>query len=200
MGREATAQCKWGNETGNCKVLLETTELVLRGELRHRVPIAGLEDVAVSGDELRFRVDKEKVALSLGSELAQKWAKALATPPPSLAKKLGISASSRLLVIGEVDSPELSAAVSEAASIDGTDADLMIISVTSAHELNLAVNKLQKRRAGVPPFWIVYPKGPGQEFGESSVRAVLRERGFIDTKMASVSPRLTALRFILRKG
>jgi hypothetical protein len=46
------------------------------------------------------------------------------------------------------------------------------------------------------PLWIIYPKG--EKTSESSVRNSLRSRGFIDTKVASVSAKLTALRFLKR--
>jgi hypothetical protein len=196
MGREATVQCRWGQETGHCKVLLETHELIVRGDLRRRVPIAQVIDVSVEGEELRFRVGGDAVSLSLGPSLAQRWAKALTTPPPSLASKLGISSTSRLRVLGEIDSRELEAAIAEAAATDGKNADLMIALVTTPHDLDLALARLPKRQSDTPPLWIVYPKGSANPFGESSVRESLRGRGFIDTKVASVSSKLTALRFI----
>jgi len=39
-------------------------------------------------------------------------------------------------------------------------------------------------------------KGPGKLIGETEIRTLLRQEGFIDTKVASVSASLTALRFI----
>jgi hypothetical protein len=49
------------------------------------------------------------------------------------------------------------------------------------------------------PIWIVYPKGPGHAINETAIRSLLRENGMIDTKVASVSSKFTALRFIYRK-
>ena len=205
MGREATVQCRWAEESGLCKVLLESHELIVRGGLRRRVPISLLKDVSVENENLRFRVGDEAVSFSLGSELAQRWAKAIATPPPSLAMKFGISRQSRLLLLGEIDSQELKAAIAEAGTADGKDADLIIAAVKTSHDLDLALNQLalnqlSDRLSGrrLPPVWIVYPKGTANHFGESSVREILRKRGFMDTKVASVSPQLTALRFIRR--
>ncbi len=198
MGREATVQCRWAQEAGLCKVLLETRELIVRGAFRRRVPLANLRDVAVENEELRFKVDGEAVSFSLGSTLAQRWAKAIAKPPPSLASKLGISSASRLKLLGEIDSEELVTAVAEAAATDGKAANLIVASVTTPLELDLALARLPKRPSDLAPIWIVYPKGGVNGFGETSVREALRHRGFIDTKIASVSPKLTALRFIWR--
>jgi len=202
MGREATVQCRWGQEAGLCKVLLETHELIVRGELRRRVPIASLRDVSVAKEELRFKVDGDAVSLSLGPALSQRWAKAIATPPPTLANKLGISSTSRLKLLGEIDSEELQAAIAEAAppndKTDGNAAHLILASVKTPLDLDLVLNRLPKRPSDLVPLWIVYPKGGIDGFGETSVRETLRRRGFIDTKIASVSSKLTALRFIWR--
>jgi hypothetical protein len=198
MGHEATVQCRWAQEAGLCKVLLETHELIVRGTLRRRVPIAELQNVSVENEELHFNVGGDAVSFSLGSALAQRWAKAITTPPPSLAAKLGISGSSRLLLLGEIDSDELQVAVAEAATTNSKEADLIIASVRTPRDLKLALARLPKNPSDVPPLWIVYPKGAVNDFGEASVREVLRGLGFIDTKVASVSSKLTALRFIWR--
>ena len=198
MGREATVRCRWADEAGLCKVLLETQDLIVRGAFRRRVPLASLKDVSVKNEELLFTVDGDAVLFSLGSTLAQRWAKAIATPPASLASKLGISSRSRLKILGEIDSDELRIAIAEAASTDGKAANLILASVETPLDLEHALARLPKRPAGLVPLWIVYPKGGINGFGETSVRETLRRRGFIDTKVASVSSRLTALRFIWR--
>lgn len=199
MGREATVQCRWADESGLCNVLLETHELVVRGALRRRVAVADLLEVSVKGDELNFRVGQDAVSFSLGPALAQRWAKAIATPPPTLASKLGISAASRLRVIGEIESEELKAAIAEADTSKSKEADLVVVSVGSAIDLELALNQIPNGPSGSTPLWIVYPKGRhAKHFGETSVRETLRRRGFIDTKVASVSSDWTALRFIWR--
>jgi hypothetical protein len=45
---------------------------------------------------------------------------------------------------------------------------------------------------------VVYTKGKGAPLGETVVIALLRERGLVDLKVASVSPALTALKFVRR--
>ena len=203
MGRETSAHCQWAQESGFCKVLLETNEVILRGSLRRRIPRSNLRDVSVEEELLRFRVGEDAVSLHLGSELAEKWAKALLTPPPSLAMKLGISRSSKLLLLGEIESEELKAAVAEASNAeDGADdqeADLIVAQVKSLHDLDMAMYQLS-RSSSVPPIWVVYPKKAASGIGGNAIRETLRGRGFIDTKVASVSAECTALRFIQRSS
>src|SRR5271170_2774305 len=116
MGREAKVECQWGDEAGQCKVLLESQELIVRGAIRRRVALASLSHIFAEENRLRFRVGPDEVFLDLGSKAAQSWAKAITTPLPSLAAKLGISKTSRLLLIGGVEDEALKAATAEAAS------------------------------------------------------------------------------------
>ncbi|MGA2539013.1 MAG: hypothetical protein ABSF53_23600, partial [Terracidiphilus sp.] len=50
------------------------------------------------------------------------------------------------------------------------------------------------------PIWMVYAKGPGHALNETVIRSLLRANGMMDTKVASVSSALTALRFSGRKS
>jgi hypothetical protein len=134
------------------------------------------------------------VELSLGSDVAERWAKALTSPPPNLASKLGITPGVRLSVIGGVESQELKAAISVAAAVSGKEPELILISVNAQTELDRALEQCLPCSF---PLWVVYPKGQGNESG---VRDSLRARGFVDTKIASVSSKHTAMRFNQRKS
>jgi hypothetical protein len=200
MGREATCHCKWGDEEGDCKVLLESGELVLRLGLRRRVPLSALAGVSTRGGKLVFRVGQDPVELRLGPEVAQRWAKAIATPLPSLASKLGISRTTKLLVLGNIESEELKAAIAEAGAVEGSEANLVLICASSRSELDHSLAQWFKGKTCSGPLWIVHPKGAQSEVKGSALRELLRSRGFIDTKIASVSAKLTAIRFNKSKG
>ena len=47
---------------------------------------------------------------------------------------------------------------------------------------------------------LVYAKGKGHAIDESAIRSLLRANGMMDTKIASVSATLTAIRFNLQKS
>jgi hypothetical protein len=196
MGREATCHCKWGAEEGDCKVLLEGRELILRSGLRRRVSLSAISGVLARGSKLVFSVGQDHVELGLGPEAAQRWAKAMQTPPPSLAGKLGISPNTNVSVIGKLESEELKEALAEASPATGKEVDLALLCVNSQSELQQHL----AARTYTSPLWIVYPKGANSEVKESELRDLLRTRGFIDTKVASVSAKLTALRFVQRKS
>jgi hypothetical protein len=200
MGREATCHCKWGDEEADCKVLLESGELILRHGLRRKVPFSALAEVSTHGDKLVFRVGQDPVELRLGPDIAQRWAKAIATPVPSLATKLGISLATKLLVIGKVESDELKAAVAEAGAVGGREVNLTLICANRRSEMDQALAEWFKGGTSSGPLWTVFPKGASSEVKESALRELLRSRGFMDTKVASVSAKLTAIRFNKSKG
>jgi hypothetical protein len=197
MGREATCECRWANHAGQCKVLLETHELILRGSISRRVPVATLTHVAVQGEQLLFHSGEDAVALTLGADQAKSWARKIATPPPTLAAKLGISSATHLLLIGELESQELEIAIAEAAKADSKKPNLILAGVRTVTDLNYILD-IYRSHPSNPPIWIVYPKGRDKLLGETEIRNTLRHEGFIDTKVASVSTALTGLRFIKR--
>src|SRR5580704_17640969 len=163
MGREATCHCKWGADEGDCKVLLEGRELILRSGLRRRVSLSAMSDVAAAGSKLVFTVGQDHVELGLGPDAAQRWAKAIQTPPPSLAGKLGISRNTRLSVVGNIQCEELKEALAEAAPATRKEVGLVLLCVDSQSEL------LQYLAAETytSPLRIVYPKGANSEVKES---------------------------------
>jgi hypothetical protein len=194
MGREATCHCQWGSEAGECKVLLEGPELILRAGIRRRVPLKALTDVSVRGDSLVFRAEGDQVELHLGAEAAGRWAEAIAKPKPTLASKLGISGTTKVLVLGEVQSEELTEAIAQGAVAGNKEPDLVFICIKERSDL-----ALYNKSATYAPLWIIYPKGSGSGLKESELREFFRGHGLIDTKVASVSAKLTALRFHSRK-
>ena len=131
------------------------------------------------------------IALHLGAADAASWAKKIATPPPTLAAKLGITAGTAVRVIGKVDDPELAAAL---ATATGTDPALTVAQVADAAALDRAAT------AADGPLWLAYTKGKTSPFGERAVRDAMRGRGWVDVKVASVSDRLTATKFVRRAG
>jgi hypothetical protein len=193
MGRECTCQCEWAGTVAEVKALLETTEMVLRGGIRRRIPFSGIKQMRVKGETLRFTIEGEAVALTLGVQTAEAWVKAIRNPP-SLAKKLGIAEGTAVRVLGEV----LDEALEEA--LRGVDrvktGGELIVACVEAPE---ALQKALMTAGGGAPIWIVYRKGPGQVVNEAAVRAAGLSMGLVDTKVAAVSAVFTAMRFNQRR-
>jgi hypothetical protein len=199
MGREAVCTCEWAGTVAEVKALLESNELILRGDIRKRVPFSEIADVKVQSDCLRFRVGGDRVELSLGSSVGTKWAAAITGPPPSLARKLRITNTTVVRTIGDAEDENLKSALAEAARVSGRDADLIVACVDTPESLKAALKQARKQLSDSVPIWIVYAKGPGYALNETAIRSLLRGEGLMDTKVASVSNELSALRFSLRR-
>jgi len=200
MGREAICTCDWAGDVTEVKALLETSEIILRGGIRKRIPFNELKQVKAIADRLCFKAGGEAVELILGLPVAEKWAAVITTPPPSLSRKLGITSKTIVRSIGRIDDGNLKAALAEAAQLATTNADLIVACVDTPESLHAALDQVMKQLLSGIPIWFVYPKGPGHPLNETSIRTLLRSNGMMDTKVASVSTELTALRFNLRKS
>jgi len=186
------------------KALIEPPELILRGEIRRRLPFSELRQLRAEGGALRFKYGSDAVTLKLDASTAEKWVKAILAPPPRLAKKLGITPESAVWMIGEIDDAALESALAEARRVSGRGAgggaDVILARVNTAAELVRAFKTAAKRTSSGVPIWIVYRKGPGHAISESDVRAAGLAAGIVDVKVTSVSPTLTALKFVRRKN
>jgi hypothetical protein len=204
MGREATCMCEWNGEMARVKALIEPPELILRGEIRRRLPFSELRQLRAEGGALRFKYGRDAVTLKLETRTAENWAKAILSPPPSLAKKLGITPETTVWMIGEVDDAAIENALAESRRVarKGTrvGADLIVARVNSAAELVRAFKTAAKRTSSGVPIWIIYRKGPGHAINESDVRETGLAAGIVDVKVASVSLVLTGLKFVRRKN
>jgi hypothetical protein len=154
----------------------------------------------LAGASWYFASDRIQLNCVLVPKSRSDGAKAIATPLPSLASKLGISRTTKLLVLGNIESEELKAAIAEAGAVEGSEANLVLICASSRSELDHSLAQWFKGKTCSGPLWIVHPKGAQSEVKGSALRELLRSRGFIDTKIASVSAKLTAIRFNKSKG
>lgn len=198
MGREATCECTVAGVTAKVKALLETEEIILRGNIRMRAPLRALQNVRVESESLHFNLDKDPIQLRLGAVAAKSWARKIASPPSTLAGKLGITGKI-VRTIGPAEKPIYSA-LESAAQVRGENPDIIIACIDTPESLASTLREAKKQLARSIPIWLVYRKGPGHPINEAIIRTTLRAQGLMDTKVASVSEFLTALRFNLPKS
>ena len=200
MGREAICTCVWNGEKSEVKALLEPPELILRGEIRRKLPFSKMKSVKADGNLLRFKFEGDSVALELGNAIAAKWADALLKPPPTLAKKLGITPETTVRMIGPMDDAALNKALEDAKDVSQRKGELILARVDTPADLHAALNKAADQLKTGVPIWFIYRKGPGHPLNENQVRDIALETGIVDTKMASVSAEFSALRFVKRRS
>ena len=200
MGREALCTCTWNGKKHQVKALLEPPELIVRGEIRRRLPFAQIENIKAEGNALVLTFEGDSVRLQLGNAMAAKWAEAMLKPPPTLAKKLGIASDTTVYMIGPADDPALTAALAEAKAVSKSKGDLILARVDTPADLAAALRKAYTQLAVGVPIWFIYRKGPGHPLNENLVRTTALATGIVDTKIASVSQELSALRFVKRRS
>jgi ethanolamine utilization microcompartment shell protein EutS len=176
------------------RALLESREMILRGPIRRTIPIASIADLRIEAGALRFRVGDEAIVLELGEDKAARWAKKIATPPPSLAHKLGLGPAAKALVFGAVTDTALIAALAGHRADTAAEAALGLAVVADEAALDRAL--VDFAASGISgPVWIVHGKGPRASIGDGAVRAHMRAAGFKDNKVSAVSDALSATRY-----
>jgi hypothetical protein len=189
MGREAEGHAVWRGQSGAVKATLESDGIILRGEVRGKLPRAGLMGWRVDGEDLCLRSDGEPLVLTLGTREAAAWVKALEKPLPSLAAKLGVSSAARAWVIGGPRPEEIAVAVA-GAEVPGPEGAAVIVAVLSGPgdlEAALAAGRQHGLRV-----WCVHGKGKGAAVPDALVREVFRAAGWMDIKTSAVSEGFSA--------
>jgi hypothetical protein len=201
MGREAECTCNWSGTSATVKALVEPPELILRGGLKHRIPFAAMQRVRTDGEHLRFDFQGEKVSLTLGNALAAKWVQYLTAPPPSLAKKLGITRETVVRMVGKPDDDALLEALAAAQPSAGSGPGHLILArVNTPTDLSRALKSTADQLDRGVPIWFIYPKGKGHPLSENDIREIALPTGIVDNKVAAVSSNLTAIRFVKRRN
>lgn len=189
MGREAEGHARFRGMDGAVKAFLESDGIILRGEVRAKLPRAGLLDWRVEGNDLCLRVDGEPLVLTLGAREAAAWVKELDKPVPTLAAKLGVSATTRAWLIGGPAPEEIAVALAGFLAPGPGDAALIVAVLSGPGDLEAALAAGQAQGLRV---WCVHGKGKGAAVGDAAVRAAFRAAGWMDIKSSAVSEAFSA--------
>ncbi|HTB94563.1 MAG TPA: hypothetical protein VK728_17140 [Candidatus Sulfotelmatobacter sp.] len=197
MGQEVVCTARWGGKSVRGKALLETAEIIFRGEERRKIPFSTIRGIEAKDGELRLKTDEEIVVFELG-ERAEKWREKIANPK-SVVEKLGVKAGQPVAVFGQLDGEflkKLKARKSEVAQrkiLNGVS--WIFLSAETCEELK-EVTKIAAKMKGSAALWVVYPKGQ-KHITEIDVIGVGRKAGLKDVKVVGFSPTHTALKFVI---
>jgi hypothetical protein len=199
VGREASCSVRIGRKTIAGKALLETSELLFRGqELRLRIPFSKIRAVLARGGTLEVQGPDGNVRFELGDQAAV-WASRIRNPPGRL-DKLGVKPGMKVSVVGKLDPAllaELRARVDDVSvGRPRAASDLLFLAADSVADLNrLAVLKQSLQPAGA--LWVVRAKGAGARVTESAVMSAGKAAGLVDTKVVAFSATHTAERLVI---
>jgi hypothetical protein len=196
MGQEATCVARIGRRRVEGKALLESTEIIFRGEDRVVVPFASIRSATARRGVLRLEAGGRTMALELGA-LAEKWLDRIRNPK-SVIDKLGIKAEQVVSVLGVSDAGFLGDARARAEVTVGRlrkRPNLVFLGVDSPAALRRlpALRDAIARDGGI---WVVWPKGQARIKGDH-VRAAGMAAGLTDIKVVAFSPTHSALKLVI---
>jgi hypothetical protein len=197
MGRELAGRMRFGKQTLTGQLLLESSELLFRGQPRLRIPFKDILALEAKDGWLHVAWGQHEAAFELGAE-AEAWSRKIKRPR-GLMDKLGIKPDSRVAVVG-LDDPGVLAQLEERigklpARTTLRERDVLLFGLTQRDELF----RLPELRASLQPagaIWAIWPKGR-KELREDDVRAAARPAGLVDVKVASVSNTLSGLKLVI---
>jgi hypothetical protein len=202
MGTELKCRVRFGKQESQGKALLETSEIIFRGDFRLKIPFATIQSVKVVGDELQVLTAEGVVIFELGAATAAKWREKILHPKARI-EKLGIKPGTRVSLIGfEQQDEEFVKEIQSAKTLmthakDGLskDCDSIFLRIDTKKQL-AQVSKIAKAMVGPVALWIIYPKGQ-QHITEGDVLSAGRQVGLKDVKVVGFSSTHTALKFVI---
>jgi hypothetical protein len=197
VGKEATCKVTFGKQQSEGKALLETSEIIFRGDFRLKIPFSTIKSAKAVDGELRLQTGEGLTVLHLGAA-AGKWCEKI-LHPKSRIEKLGVKPDAKVSLIGAFDSDFLQeiGALTKFVSKGKVAADTGCIFFAADSKSDLSgLPKISKSMKGAAALWIVYPKGQ-KEITELDVLAAGRETGLKDVKVVGFSPTHTALKFVI---
>jgi hypothetical protein len=197
MGNEAKCLVRFGKQQSEGKALLETSEILFRGDFRLKIPFSSIKSARAVDGELCVQTAEGLAIFKLGAAAA-KWCDKILHPKSRL-EKLGVKPGSKVSLLGDFEEGFLQelAEQTNAAAKNKLATDSGWIFLAAASQKGLAqVSKLAKSLKGAAALWILYPKGR-KDITENDVLAAGRKAGLKDVKVVGFSATHTALKFVI---
>ena len=118
-------------------------------------------------------------------------------------RKLGVVPGARWAVVGADPDWRFETAPDAAAEVSGSaPADVVLVFVREAAELDAALAEQERRIHPAGALWIAWPRkaaGHVSDLGDSVVREAALSRRLVDTKVAALDQDWSALKLVRRK-
>ena len=197
MGNEVKCTVRFGKQTSAGKALLETSEVLFRGEFRLKIPFTTIKSAKAADGELHLQTADGLAVFEIGPA-AEKWREKILHPKTRI-EKIGVKPGEKISLLGSFEADFLAELDPLAGSVTkgkvAADSNTIFFAADSLKELS-AVAKIAKSLKGATALWIVYPKGQ-KSITENDVIAAGRKTGLKDVKVVGFSATHTALKFVL---
>jgi hypothetical protein len=195
-----TVQCRahFNKQTSEGTAMLETEELIFRGDFRVKVLLKEIESIKTQEGNLVVASPQGRLILELGPR-AEKWASKILNPK-SVIDKLGIKEGQRVSLVGLDDQTFLNQLKERGVEVftggrAKKESDVIFLLAEEAKVLErLETLKASIKRDGA--IWVVFPKGK-QHIKEPEVIQKGREAGLVDTKIVAFSAIYSAHKFVI---
>lgn len=197
VGNELKCNVRFGKQESPGRALLESNEILFRGDFRLKIPFSTIKSAKAVDGELRLQTENGIIVFELG-DAAEKWREKI-LHPKSRIEKLGVKPGARISLLGEFDAEFLREVDGLTKSVikgkAAPDSDCIFFAADLKEDLG-ALSKIVKAMQGAAAFWIVYPKGQKQ-ITENDVLSAGRRFGLKDVKVVGFSITRTALKFVI---
>jgi hypothetical protein len=197
MGAEEHCSVTFGKTKAEGRALLETDELIFRGDgLRLAIPYKTISRVEARDGLLRVTWTDGSAAFELG-DVAVKWADKIRNPPSRM-DKLNIRSGQLVLFVGVRDETlreEIETCGAKVLARGTEPVDAIFVAANERGDLDrlVTVQKFLKRDGAI---WVIRPKGSPQ-ISEGDVMKAGKAAGLVDVKVARFSNTHTAEKFVI---
>lgn len=202
MGYEAKCRARVDDGSGivregNGTVLLETDELIVRGDARIRILRSSIQNVSSRAGVVTVTSPHATVSLTLGDG-AEKWQKKILEAPKRLIDKLDVKPDAKVW-LWHVDEATLVAELSERTSkvsrrSSASGCDVVFVGVDAERDLS-RIDRAAKAMNDDGAIWVVHRKGPSG-VADTAIFARAKTLGLTYTKVARVSETHTAEKLV----
>lgn len=204
MGYETKCKVRVDDGSGTVRqsdsatVLLETDELIVRGEARVKVPRSSITSVAARAGVVTIKSPGATVSLTLSEDAALKWRKKLEEAPKRVIDKLDVKPSAKVW-LWDVSDAALVAQLGErtpnvSSGRGASNCDVVFVEVGSTDGLD-RIDRAAKAITDDGAIWVVHRKGKNG-VADTAIFGKAKELGLTYTKVARISETLTAEKLV----
>lgn len=179
------------------EALLETSELLFRGEKRLVIPFASIESIEARDGLLHIRHAGLQSSIDLGAQ-ADKWAEKIRNPK-TVVQKLGVKAGQVVSLVSLDDKAFVADLEKAGATISigraKKNSDAIFYGIATRADL-VKLEKLRESLASNGALWVIRPKGV-KEVTEMDVMNAGKAAGLVDVKVVRFSDTHTAEKLVI---
>lgn len=197
MGQEMRCNATIEGKTSHGRALLETDDLVFRGDVRLSIAYRDITSLSAVEGILSVGYAGTTAAFELGA-YAEQWADRI-RHPRSVIDKLGVKAGQVIALVDITDADLRSRIAERGATIreqePGIGCDLIFLGIETIESLRKLPTLIDALTPG-GAIWAIRPKGHTR-ITERAVMTTGRDAGLVDTKVVRFSETHTAEKFVV---